>query len=369
MIESARTVDSPPMRRILVRSPSWVGDAVMATPALRALRYANPTARITLEGREELAGLYRGLSSFDEYLVDPGRGLRAAGRRVRNLRGRNFDLAVLLPDSPRAALGPYLARIPRRVGHTRDPLRRALLTDSLRHPERNGQRIPIPTIERYLEITRRLGCADRGTEPELQTAPDAAGRVVDELASHGIPADRELLIVAPGASFGTSKLWPTEHFAKACDRIAAELGLVPVLAPAPSELSTAQRIGEQMSERTQRLIYAPPDLENLKALIERSRLVLSNDTGPRHMAVALGRPVVVVMGPTNPRHTALHLERQRVLRRDLPCSPCQLKRCPIDHRCMIGLSPDSVVSAARDLLEPPPLGGATPVKHSAGFAD
>jgi heptosyltransferase-2 len=145
-------------------------------------------------------------------------------------------------------------------------------------------------------------------------------------------------------------LWPAEHFARACDRITRELALIPVLAPGPGEIGIAEAIAAQMKERAAVLIEDQPRLEDLKALIARSALVLTNDTGPRHIAVALRRPAVVLIGPTNPAHTALHLERQRVLRRDLPCSPCQLKICPIDHRCMTGLHPDRVVEAARDLL-------------------
>ncbi len=347
---AAPSSEPRPLRRIVVRAPTWVGDAVMATPALRALRAAHPNARITVEGRAALEGLLSGLASFDEYLVDSGRGARATRARARRLRERAFDLAVLLPDSPRAALGPFLARIPRRIGYARDPLRRALLTERLATPSHGGRRAAVPTIERYLEITRRLGCVDRGTELELAVAPEAAERVDHRLAALGIETGDALMIVTPGASFGSSKLWPAEHFARACDRITRELALIPVLAPGPGEIGIAEAIAAQMKERAAVLIEDQPRLEDLKALIARSALILTNDTGPRHIAVALRRPAVVLIGPTNPIHTALHLERQRVLRRDLPCSPCQLKICPIDHRCMTGLHPDRVAEAARELL-------------------
>lgn len=334
---------------ILVRAPTWVGDAVMATPALRALRAAHPDARIRLEGHAALAGLFDGLDSFDEFGVDPGRGSNL-WRRTRELRRGAFDLAVLLPDSPRAALAPFLARIPRRVGYARDPLRRLLVTQPLAHPQAEGRRIPIPTIERYLRITRALGCEDRGDHPELVVSFDAANRITTELAGHGISESDEILVVTPGASFGSSKLWPPEHFAQACDRISREVGLVPVLCPGPGEQTAAERIASGMTERAILLTGAVPTLAALKALVARARLVLSNDTGPRHIAVALDRPVVVLMGPTNPVHSAMHLDQQRVLRHDVDCSPCQLKVCPIDHRCMTGLLPARAVDAARELL-------------------
>jgi heptosyltransferase-2 len=337
-------------RRILVRAPNWVGDAVMATPALRALREAHPGAHITVEGRPALAGLLRGLPTIDEFLPDEARDANASFARARALRSRRFDWGVLLSDSPRAALAPFVARVPRRIGYARDPLRRALLTDSLTPPRRGRRRVPIPMVERYLKITRHMGCPDRGTHVELVVDPATAGQVEEKLAQRGVsPADR-VLLVAPGASFGASKLWPPEHFAGACDGIARRLKLLPVLAPAPSEISIARAIEESICERVVSLVDPPLELEELKALVQRSELVLSNDTGPRQIAIALGRPVVVAMGPTDPRHTAHQLERQRVLREQVPCGPCHYKTCPIDHRCMTRLQPAQAIAAAEELL-------------------
>ncbi len=339
-------------QRILVRLPTWVGDAVMATPCLRALRNAYPEAEITLEGRPVLEGLLRGLKSFDRFAIDPGRGPAALLQRARNLREQRFDLAILLPDSPRSAMGPFFAGIPQRAGYTRDPFRHLLLTRRLQHVEHQGRRDPVPSVERYLEITRQLGCADQGTELELAVSGESSERLSARLNRSGVHPDQPLLIVTPGAAFGASKLWPTEHFANACDGISAELGLLPVLSPGPGEFDTAKRIAEQMSRPSVNLIEQDATLEDLKALIARSSLLLSNDTGPRHIAVALGRPCVIVMGPTHPIHTALHLENQRVLRNPVACSPCQLKVCPTDHRCMTQLEPSRAVSAARELLGP-----------------
>jgi heptosyltransferase-2 len=339
--------DAP--RRVLVRLPNWVGDAVMATPALRALRRAVPGAHVTLEGRPFLAGLVRGLASMDEFLPSAGKGLGAALRRAGELRARAFDCAVLLPDSLSSALGPFLARVPVRAGYAREPLRRALLTLRLDVPSENGVRVPIPMVERYLRITRALGCADAGLDMELAVDPHARRSIDERLAVAGVRAGERVLLVTPGASFGSSKLWPPEHFAEAAERIGAEHGLRTVIAPGPGEEEIAREVALHSDDA---LVLADPvtTLEELKALVQRSRLVLANDTGPRAIAVALGIPVVVLMGPTDPRHTALHLERQRVLREDVECSPCHEKICPIDHRCMTRLSPERAVAAARELL-------------------
>jgi heptosyltransferase-2 len=205
-------------------------------------------------------------------------------------------------------------------------------------------------VDRYLAITRALGCRDCGDDLALCVDPLAAEDVAKRLAQRGVGPRDAVLVVAPGASFGASKLWPAEHFARSCDEITRRRGLIPVLAPAPGEVAIARNVAARMRERAVALVDPALDLGELKALIARSRLVLSNDTGPRQIAVALGRPVVVVMGPTDPRHTARHLERQCVLREEVACAPCHLAVCPTDHRCMTRLSPARVVAAAEELL-------------------
>jgi heptosyltransferase-2 len=335
-------------RRILVRLPNWLGDALMATPALRALREAHPQAELALEGPPAFEVLLRGGPGFDSYLPDAGRRTPLR-ERVRRLRAGRFDWAVLLADSARTALGPWLARIPRRVGYARDALRRALLTDPLAPPRAGARRLPLPMVQRYLRIVAAVGCPARGTALALAVEPAAAARLAERLAGRGLAGSR-LATVTPGASFGASKLWPPAAFAEACDALTDRLGLVPVLAPAPAEVTLARSVAAAMRRPAPVLDDPPTSLEELAALVARSALLLTNDTGPRQLAVALGTPAVVLMGPTDPRHTAVNLERQRVLREEVGCSPCHLKRCPTDHRCMARLSPARVLAAAAELL-------------------
>ncbi len=333
-----------------MRAPTWIGDAVMATPALRALRAAWPRAEVVLEGRAEVGALLRGLASFDRFLADPGRGPRATLARARALRAGGYDLAVLLPDSPRSALAPFLARVPRRVGYARDPLRRALLTEAIAAPLAHGRRIAVPMTERYLRITRSLGCSDRGDRLELAVDPAAESDLAQELERRGVRAAERLLVVTPGSAFGPAKRWPAGHFAAAAELLARRMDLLPVLAPAAAEAGLARAIAGAMGVRAIALVDPAPDLERLKALVARAALVLTNDSGPRQVAVALGRPVVVVMGPSDPQNSAQHLEGQRVLREPVACSPCGRRTCPIDHRCMTRLRPERVLAAAEELL-------------------
>jgi heptosyltransferase-2 len=322
----------------------------MATPALRALRETHGEATIVLEAPSRLAPLYAGLDSFDHFLPAP-RGLREGIERVRELRRSEFDSAVLLSDSPYAALAAALARTPQRIGCTRHPLQRLLLTQAISLPREEGRTQPIPMVDRYLSIVAELGCDARRRKVELALDPSAAERVSLRLAGNGIAAGAGYFVVSPGASSGSSKLWPAGHFASACDAISRRHSLTAVLAPGPDEVAESHRVASAMGERCVQLIRPEIDLTDLKALIAGSRLVLSNDTGPRHIAVALDRPVIVLMGPTDPRHSSSQLERQRVLREIVPCGPCHLSRCPTDHRCMTGLSPIRAISAAGELLD------------------
>jgi heptosyltransferase-2 len=321
----------------------------MLTPVLRALRRAQPQAEIVLGGRPFVGEVLAGIGSFDRFVPEPGGGLRATVAHARALRREGFDWAVLFPDSVRTALAPFLAGIPVRIGYARNAMRRALLTSALAPPRTvEGARRPMSMIERYLDVIRPLGCTDAGSELDLVVAPAASLRIEERLAGAGL-AGADLMIVCPGAQYGASKLWPPEHFARACDLL-AERGLHTVLAPGPGETGIAEAIAGAMKSPALDLCEPVIDLPELAALIDRARLLLVNDTGPRQMAVALGTPVVTLMGPTDPRHSEHNLERQRVLREGVDCSPCHLKTCPIDHRCMTRLRPERVVAAVVELL-------------------
>ena len=332
-----------------MRLPTWVGDVLMATPVLRALRARYPAAELILEGRPSLLQLLEGLPTFDRFVADPGRGIGALARRVQALRALDCDCAVLLPDSVRAALAPALARIPLRVGYARDAARRVLLTRALTPPMRDGRRVAISMVERYLRIARALDCVDPAPGLDIALSPAASAVVTRRLGALGIAPDARLVVLTPGAAFGSSKLWPPASFARAATELRARHGLTPVIAPGPGEESIAHEIARQ-SDGTLVLAEPPTTLGELAALIARASLLITNDTGPRHMAVACGTPVVALLGPTDPGHTSHLLERQQVLREDVDCSPCHKKQCPIDHRCMVRLAPARVVAASAVLL-------------------
>lgn len=336
--------------RIVVRLPTWVGDVVMATPALRALALRWPGAEIVCEGRPHLAELVLGLPGVSDFLPDPGRRTRDLPKRVRGLRSGRFELAVILPDSHRSALGPWLARIPRRIGYARDLGRRTLLSHWLPIPLENGRRQPASMIQQFLGLTRALGCPDDGESMQVPIGPETRSTVRTRLADIGIGPDQPYLVAVPGASYGSSKRWPAASFAAAAGELHAERGWPLVMAPGPGEEELAREVAAAMGTPVH--VFAEPllGLLELAALIEGASLCLSNDTGPRHFAVALGVPVVVPVGPMDLRYTAHQLDRQRLVSSGASCSPCGLATCPIDHHCMRDLTPRHILDAAGELL-------------------
>jgi len=324
----------------------------MCTPALRALRHAYPEARVVAMGKQHLGDLVLGLDSVDEFRPLPPKGLLGTIRHARALRREGFDWAILLGESERVAAAPFLARIPVRAGFGRGGLRKAFLNHYLERPrDPDGKLAAFSMIERYLRVTRSLGIPDAGDHMDLCVQDDARAAVSERLGALGVGPDERVVTIISGAAFGAAKTWLPEYFAEAADRLFEAKGLRAVLAPGPGE----DRIGAEVARHSKHgvavLLDPPLQIRETAALLERSAMALSNDTGPRSMAVALGLPVVVPIGPTEDGHTRHHLERQRVLIEDVDCRPCRLRTCPIDHRCMTRITPDRVVSAALELME------------------
>ena len=328
---------------ILIVGPSWVGDIVMATASLAAVRRTFPDARITVllePGRDRIL---EGFEAIDEILIDrSGHSPLGLWRLSRDLGSRRFDLALLLPSSLRVAALAFLARIPRRVGYRRGG-RAVLLTDVVEYEREGKKRKPVPMPLFYRALCERVGVAVEDTKPRLAVSPECEGRASEYRARFGIGEGEALIGLNPGASFGASKLWPPEHFARVADSLHARYGLRSIIFLGPGE----EGIGDAIEKRMETpVINTAPDilpLDVLKPVVRDLKLMVSTDTGPRQYAVAFGVPVVVVMGPTDPRYSGIHLERTEVIRHDVPCGPCHLKVCPIDHRCMVGITPEEVL--------------------------
>jgi heptosyltransferase-2 len=204
----------------------------------------------------------------------------------------------------------------------------------------------------YLEIGQWLGLkAPQGIKPRLFIGEELRGRGQSLIRQYGIEEQDLVIGLNPGASFGASKCWPAQHFARLAELCQTELNAKLLLLSGPGEEAIARAVTTESRAKIIDTSRDKVDLELLKPLIQRCSLLVTNDTGPRHYAVALDVPAVVIMGPTDPRYTASNLDRTVVIRKDLDCSPCHKKVCPLDHQCMTQITPDEVFAAARKLLK------------------
>lgn len=351
MVEACRARD------VLVRGPNWTGDLVMATPGFRALRQGLPGARITLAVRAGLEPLVAGAPWFDAVVPLEGhrRGLAGLVGDARRLRGRGrFDLGLCLPDSWSSALLMRAAGVRHVVGYRRGG-RGVLLRGAVSPPPEWGRRRMVARERFVLGLVAALGLPERGTHLELFTTPEEEAEAARALAAAGAgveppggPGAAPLVALAPGASFGPSKLWPAAYFARVADALRAD-GARPVLVGSPGERPLARAVREAAAGPVADLVGAL-SLGSLKALLRRARLLVCNDAGARHVAVAFGVPCVVLLGPTSLAKTDMNLERVRVLHEDVDCRPCYERECPTDHRCLARIPPRRVVETARSLL-------------------
>lgn len=338
--------------------PTWIGDAVMATPALRAIRQRYRSAHVGLLAGRAVADVVADGPWMDEVIVyDRGRGalggLGSLFRYASKLRARRFDWAVLLSNSFRSALLVQVAGVRRRIGYARDG-RSWLLTDRVAAPRdgATGAFKKVSTLRYYNALVRELGCDDPGEQMELYTSAADEAAVEERLSGWGVADHHPLVVLNPGGSFGPSKLWLPERYAAVADRLIEERDARVVIAFGRGEEGLARQVCNAMHHPGFVVDRPAGTLGELKALIRRCDLLLINDTGPRHFAKAFGRPVVTVFGSTDPLWTQTDYALERDVRIEVDCGPCQKKVCPLGHhKCMTGVSAEMAFEAACELLD------------------
>lgn len=340
--------------RMLIALPNWVGDVVLATPALRAMRALCPTAHIVGLLKPGCREILSGADWTDELVTWPAARSRFGRRRgflglAQELREKRLDTAVLLTNSFRSALLARLAGIRRRIGYDRDG-RGLLLTDKLLADKDNGKFVPVSMVRYYNAIARYLGARDVSGTLELHTTAAEEAVVQDLLTRHGVANGRPLVVINPGASFGTAKCWMPERFGEVADGLIDGTGAAVFISCGPREQDVAQAVASSM--RGSAIVLDQPvlPLGPLKALIRRSSLLVTNDTGPRHFGLAFGVPVVTMFGSTDPRWTQTDYALEQQIQVKVHCGPCMKRRCPLDHRCMTRITSSMVLDAARSLL-------------------
>ena len=362
--EPARDLPAEP-GRLLVLAPNWLGDIVMALPALADVRRQWPAAELTVAARGAFAPLFGLVPGVNSVVPLSGGGMRAlaslAGDTV-TLAAGGYDAALLLPNSFRAAWLVSRARIPARWGYGTD-FRGPLLTEAVRRPR--GKRIH--QAEYYQHLTSALGFPPGPLRAALRPPEDALTSATALLSRHGWKGER-LVGLAPGAAYGWAKRWPPAYVGALATYLTRDLDLRPVLVGAPADRGTARdvaiewrRLAGADGSAAMLDLVGETDLVTLTGVLAQCSAFVANDSGAMHLAAALGVPVTAIFGPTREWATApLSAESgppATIVKTDVWCRPCMLRNCPIDHRCMTRISPEDVLASVAAQISPSPTPG------------
>ncbi|MDI3464464.1 MAG: D-glycero-beta-D-manno-heptose-1,7-bisphosphate 7-phosphatase [Nitrospira sp.] len=338
-------------RKILVRAPNWIGDAVMCEPAVRGLRSLFPEAELAMLAKPAVAELFLSYPGLHSVLVYDDKkahaGISGKWSLADMLRRHRFDLAVLLQNAFEAAFLTWLAGIPRRYGYATDG-RVFFLTEPVAVP--NGP-TPVHQVEYYWNLLKPLGLAGGAPLPTLLISADEKRTVDVRLASAGINSSDLIIGINPGSTYGSAKRWSSDRFAEVARRLVRRLEqaesahVAVVILGAKGEESLGKDIAAQIGGRSV-VLSGATTIRELMAVVKRCRVLMTNDTGPMHIAAAFGVPVVAVFGPTDWRTTSPYGQERSIVREAVDCAPCLLRECPIDHRCMTRIPVDRVYEAA-----------------------
>ena len=340
------------IHRVVVRVPNWLGDVVMAVPALRELRRVLPAAHLTLVSRPGTADIFLDADFVDEVLVYDRAGLSTAWNQVREWRRQKFDLALLFQNAFEGAAISFLARVPTRMGYDTD-WRGVLLTHSLPLPAWKDER---HESFYYLHIVGELERLLYGTSSIDESEPRFDLRVSEErkrtafefLREHGARVSAPLTLLCPGSINSRAKRWPAERYAELADRLAGS-GADVALIGSCGELDVSQEVCKH-AQRQPIVLTGKTTVAEATAIISIAEVLITNDTGPAHIGAALHTPTLVIFGPTNPLTTYPMSSSAELIRRAPDCAPCMLRDCPIDHRCMTAIAPADVFERALVLM-------------------
>ena len=322
---------------LVVRSPNWLGDAVMALPAVRNLKELLGPSPLTVATPAKIADLWRACPWVDHVLeLDQPRHLWATAARLRTQR---FACAVLLPNSLRSAAEARLAGIPSVIGYGRS-LRSWLLSKSVRTPEYSPARSHQQYY--YIDLIRSIGSWDNSEFPPLQPVVPLGFKDKE-------PGDAPVLALCPGAEYGPAKRWPVEYYAEVAQALHEKRGARVEIFGAAKDVAVAQELMKLLPHAINRT--GQTTLQELLVILHRARLVLCNDSGAMHLASALGAPTAAIFGSTEPSRTGPLGPRTQIFRRHVPCSPCFLRECPLDFACMHGVPPAIVLPACLEMWD------------------
>lgn len=342
-MQPKKVITKAEIRKILIRSTNWIGDAVMTTPALGMVRETFPHAEILVAANPIVAELFRFHPYCDGVLVfdkkKDHKGIQGFFRFCRNLRQEKFDLAILFQNAVEAAVMTRLAKIPIRAGYRTDG-RGFLLSHG----------VPVGEAERrlhhtdyYRHMVQALGIDGGDGSLRLACTEEEISWAETKLQKG------RWIAINPGAAFGSAKRWFPDRFAVVANVLAEERNARIVLIGGPDEIGVGREIETFMRAPVLNLI-GKTSVREMMAILSRCRLVVTNDSGPMHVAAAFGIPITAVFGPTDHTTTGPLISSCRIVRKETECAPCLLRRCPTDHRCMKSVTAEDVLEAGRSLL-------------------
>ncbi|MBI4775909.1 MAG: lipopolysaccharide heptosyltransferase II [Deltaproteobacteria bacterium] len=338
------------IERVLVRGANWVGDAVMTTPALAQIRRNLPHARIDLLVVPWVKDIFLHHPDVDRVVIydrnQRHKGIRGKLALSARLKAERYDLAILFQNAFEAALIAFLAGIPRRAGYDTD-VRGPLLTHAVHLRSQDKQ---VHQTDYYTRMLDRLGFRTDNPPLSIRVDPPAEKRVAETIAVSKRSHTGPIVVIAPGATYGSAKMWPPAYYGRLVQKIRAEWNGWVILLGSGSEKDICGYIAEFGGDNVLDLSGRAP-LSEAVGWIDASDMVISNDSGLMHVAAALGKPQIVMFGPTNESTTGPANSRARTLNLHADCAPCMKKRCPTDHRCMKGIGPEDVFREAESLRE------------------
>jgi heptosyltransferase-2 len=340
-------------KKIMVRVTNWIGDAVMSLPALEALHARFPGSEIVLVSKPWVSELYWNHPAVSRQIVYDAegehRGARGFWKLVRKLHSERFDAAILFQNAFQAAWMAWRAGIPVRIGYARYG-RNSLLSAAVEVPPWTAYG---HQAYYYLQLLFRSGLIEMPQtveEVHLHLAESERRWAVKQLQTLGLSGKRFLVGICPGATFGAAKRWLPDRYAKLADRLIDALGADVLIFGSRSESPLSETVARAMGH-TPVVVAGKTTLREFMALLAKCHLVVTNDSGPMHLAAALGSPLLAIFGSTNERATGPIGLRVRIIKYPVECSPCGLRQCPIDFRCMTGVSVDKVYQAALESVK------------------
>ncbi len=332
--------------KVVIRTPNWIGDSVLALSAIESLSQNLPEAQIWIATNEWVKDLFTSHNLIKGIIPLPGantiKSLKDSAKKIKDF---HFDAGILFTNSFISAFLFYLAKIPQRWGYSRDG-RGLLLTK--RVSPRSLENSP-HQVDYYMELISGLGYKTLPPQLSFPLTQEEQRAASEKLLSCEVDFQRPIIILNPGASYGPAKRWPAEKFAELGSLLQKRNKAVILITGAENEKGVAESVSSRMAKKPINL-SGQTSLRMLAGLISQATLFVTNDSGPMHLANALKVPVTAVFGPTDPSVTGPYQEPSAVIKKDVPCWPCVYRECPFDHRCMVNISPEEVYKACQRFL-------------------